>query len=68
MLRVAGETEFLDDPKLRVKAVEDRPFLKAMGITASSPGLVIFRIAKGEAYAWRMETDFAPKQKIKFGN
>jgi pyridoxamine 5'-phosphate oxidase len=67
MLRVTGEAEFLNDPKLNKKVIDDRPFLKAFGMTASSPGLVIFRIAKGEAYTWTMETNFAPKNKIKFG-
>ena len=67
MLRVTGEVEFLNDPKLRTKVIEDRQFLKVMGMTASSPGLVIFRISKGEAYFWTMETNFAPKKKIQFG-
>jgi uncharacterized pyridoxamine 5'-phosphate oxidase family protein len=67
MLRVTGNVEFLDDPKLKVKVIEDRQFLKAMGMTASSPGLVIFRIPKGEAYFWSMETNFEPKKKVKFG-
>jgi pyridoxamine 5'-phosphate oxidase len=67
MLRVTGEVEFLNDPKMKEKVVEDRQFLKAMGMTPSSPELVIFRIAKGEAYFWTMETNFAPKKMIKFG-
>jgi uncharacterized pyridoxamine 5'-phosphate oxidase family protein len=67
MLRVTGQAQFLDDPKMRVKVVEDRQFLKAMGITSSSPELTIFRIAKGQAYTWTMETNFEPKQKIAFG-
>ena len=67
MLRVAGEVEFLDDPAKREKVVEDRQFLKVMGITASSPSLVIFRVSKGEAYTWSMETNFEPKKLIKFG-
>lgn len=67
MLRVAGEVEFLDTPSMREKVVTDRPFLKAMGITASSLGLVIFRIATGEAYIWTWATNFEPKQPIEFG-
>ena len=67
MLRVTGQVEFLNDPKLNVKVIEDRQFLKAMGMTASSPGLVIFRIAKGEAYFWTFATNFEPKKMIKFG-
>jgi uncharacterized pyridoxamine 5'-phosphate oxidase family protein len=67
MLRVTGEVEFLDTPNMREKVVADRPFLKTMGITASSPGLVIFRIAKGEAYTWTWATNFEPKKMVKFG-
>lgn len=67
MLRVTGEVEFLNDLKMKAKAIEDRPFLKTMGMTAASPGLIIFRIAKGEAHFWTMETNFAPKKMIKFG-
>lgn len=67
MMRVAGKVEFLDDVKLRGKLVEERQFLKAWGFTAESTGLVIFRIAKGEAYFWTMETNFEPKKAIKFG-
>jgi pyridoxamine 5'-phosphate oxidase len=67
MLRVTGEVEFLDDPKMKEKVIEDRQFLKVMGLTSASPGLVIFRIAKGIAHFWTMETNFKPKELIKFG-
>lgn len=67
MLRVTGEVEFLSDAKMKKKVIEDRQFLKAMGMTASSPGLVIFRIPKGGAYFWTMATNFEPKKIIKFG-
>ena len=67
MMRVAGKVEFMDDKELKRKAIEDRAFLKAWGFTPESPGLIIFRIAKGEAYFWTMETNFEPKKFIKFG-
>jgi len=67
MMRVAGTVEFLDDTELRGKLIEERRFLKAWGFTADSTDLVIFRIAKGEAYFWTMETNFEPKRAIKFG-
>lgn len=67
MLRVAGEVEFVDDPELKKKVLEDRPFLKEFGMTFDHPGLIIFRIAKGDAYFWTMETNFEPKKFIKFG-
>jgi pyridoxamine 5'-phosphate oxidase len=67
MMRIAGEVEFLNDLDLKNKLVEDRQFLKAWGFTAESPGLVIFRIAKGEAYFWTMETNFESKKALQFG-
>ncbi|NYB27455.1 MAG: pyridoxamine 5'-phosphate oxidase family protein [Methanobacteriaceae archaeon] len=67
MLRVAGEIEFIEDPELKKKVIKDRPFLKEFGLTVNHPGLVIFRIARGEAYFWTMETNFEPKEFIKFG-
>jgi uncharacterized pyridoxamine 5'-phosphate oxidase family protein len=67
MMRVAGEVEFLDDPVLKKKVLEDRPFLKEFGMTFDHPGLIIFRIVKGEAYFWTMETNLEPKKFIKFG-
>ena len=68
MMRIAGEIEFVDDPELKKKALEDRPFLKDFGITFDHPGLIIFRIAKGEAYFWTIGTNYEPKKFIKFGD
>ncbi len=67
MMRVAGEVEFLNDLELKKKILEDRTFLKKVGLTFDDPRLVIFRIAKGEAYFWTKETDLEPKKFIKFG-
>jgi len=64
---VAGAVEFLDDAELKGKLIEERQFLKARGFTAESSDLIIFRIAKGEAYFWTMETNFGSKKVIKFG-
>lgn len=68
MMRVAGEVEFVDDPNLKKKVLEDRPFLKEFGMTFDHPGLIIFRISKGESYFWTMQTNFEPKKMIKFGD
>jgi uncharacterized pyridoxamine 5'-phosphate oxidase family protein len=67
MMRLAGEVEFLDDIELKKKVLKDRPFLKDFGFTSKSPELVIFRISKGEAYFWTMESAFEPKKMIEFG-
>ena len=68
MMRVAGEVEFLNDLELKKKILEDRPILKKQGMTFDDPRLIIFRIAKGEAYFWTRETNFEPKKFIKFGD
>ena len=68
MMRVAGEVEFLDDQELKKKVLEDRPFLKEFGMTFDHPGLIIFRITKGEAYFWTKKTNFEPKKFINFGD
>ncbi len=67
MMRVEGRIEFLNDPAMKKKCIEDRPFLKAVGLTAESPELIIFRIGKGQAYFWSMQDNLKPKQMIKFG-
>ena len=66
MMRVAGEVEFVDDPELKKKVLEDRPFLKEFGMTFDHPGLIIFRIPTGEAYFWTMQSNFEPKKMIEF--
>jgi len=67
MMRVTGIVEFLNDVELRKKLIEERQFLKAWGFTPENDDLVIFRISKGEAYFWTMETNFDSKKAIKFG-
>jgi pyridoxamine 5'-phosphate oxidase len=66
MLRVSGEVEFIDDIKLKERVIIDRPFLKSMGIEATSPALSIFRIKHGQAHFWNMESNLKPKQLINF--
>jgi pyridoxamine 5'-phosphate oxidase len=66
MLRISGKAEFVYDTKLKVKAFTDRPFLKTFGLTVDSPGLVLFRIAHGEAHFWTMEKNLTPKEIIEF--
>lgn len=66
MLRISGEVEFLNDLKLREKALADRPFLKSFGMTVDSPSLVLFRIIHGCAHFWTMENNTKPKEIIEF--
>jgi len=66
MLRIEGEAEFINDPELKKKVLDDRPFLKSFGLTVGSPELVIFRIAHGKAHFWTMENNVKPKEYIEF--
>ena len=66
MLRIAGEIEFMNDHSLREKVLNDRPFLKGFGLSVDSPGLIIFRIAHGNAHFWTMEQNMKPKDYIEF--
>ena len=66
MLRITGKVEFIDDPKLKEKVINDRPFLKDFGLTVQSTGLILFRIAHGQAHFWTMENNLKPKEMIHF--
>ena len=71
VMRVSGEVEFLDDIALKTRALEERPFLKGLGIKGpEDPLLVVFRISKGEAYFWTMADNMKESEieRIKFGN
>ncbi|HIH69437.1 pyridoxamine 5'-phosphate oxidase family protein [Methermicoccus shengliensis] len=70
MLRVSGTVEFLDDLELKRRCLEERSFLKQMGIKGpDDPLLAVFRIAKGEAFFWTMEWSMKEDQipRITFG-
>ncbi len=54
MMRVTGVVEFLDNPKLRARLLEERPFLKAFVKGPNDDLLTIFRIPAGEAWFWTM--------------
>jgi uncharacterized pyridoxamine 5'-phosphate oxidase family protein len=69
MMRVAGEVEFLDDVTLKTRLLEERPFIKDMGIvTPEDTRLAVFRIAHGEAYFWTMAENMreAEAPRVKF--
>ncbi|MEI6089379.1 MAG: pyridoxamine 5'-phosphate oxidase family protein [bacterium] len=66
MIRIAGEVEFLDDADLKVRVMQERPFLRGFGLSETSPDLIIFRIAHGEMYFWNMENNLKPKEILKF--
>jgi uncharacterized pyridoxamine 5'-phosphate oxidase family protein len=67
MMRVTGKAEFVGDIEVKKRLIEERPFLKQMGLTAESPGLIVFRVPKGEAHFWTMDTNMQPKNRVIFG-
>ena len=71
MLRVAGSVEFVDDRALKARLLDERPFLKEIGVQGpDDPMLAVFRIHKGEAYFWTMEENMreAESPRMPFGS
>ena len=69
MLRVTGKAEFLNDVKLKTRLLEERPFLKEIGVKSpDDPMLAVFRIYTGEAYFWTMAVNMreAESERFKF--
>jgi uncharacterized pyridoxamine 5'-phosphate oxidase family protein len=66
VVRVAGRVEFLTDRAWKERVLEERPFLREMGMTAEGDALVIFRIPHGEALYWTMAENLKPKESIRF--
>jgi pyridoxamine 5'-phosphate oxidase len=52
-MRVSGKIKIVEDMEVRKKCIEERPFLKNMGITdPGDPMLALFHLYTGEAYFW----------------
>ena len=52
-MRVSGRVKTIEDMELRRKCIEERPFIKDMGITdPADPLLAVFHLFMGEAYFW----------------
>jgi len=69
ILRVYGQVKPVTDSDMLARCIEERPFLKGMGITkADNPLLAVFHLYTGEAYFWTgansMKEDQIPR--IKF--
>jgi uncharacterized pyridoxamine 5'-phosphate oxidase family protein len=70
VMRVAGKVKIITDNKIRARCIEERPFVKNMGITTpDNPLLAVFQIYTGEAYFWTMADTMkeAGLPRIKFG-
>lgn len=66
MLRIAGQIEFITERSMKERVIEERPFLKGFGLTADSEGLIIFKLAHGNAHFWTMESNLKPKEFVEF--
>jgi pyridoxamine 5'-phosphate oxidase len=55
VMRVNGEAEFVDDPELKARLLDEKPFLKLLGIQEpDDPLFALFRVNRGEAFFWTM--------------
>lgn len=55
VMRVYGKVKIIDDLEIKKKCLEERPFLKSMGITEPDDSLLaVFHLYTGEAYFWTM--------------
>ena len=69
MLRVVGKVEWVEDMALRAKVLEERAFLKGLGVLGpEDPLLAVFCVSSGEAYFWTMAQNMkeAEIERIKF--
>ncbi|MFH1259952.1 MAG: pyridoxamine 5'-phosphate oxidase family protein [Elusimicrobiota bacterium] len=68
MLRVAGKVKFIEDTQVKVRLLEERPFLQEMAGGPDDPKLSVFQIHTGSAYFWRIENNLKESEveKIKF--
>ena len=69
VMRINGETEFVEDLELKTRMLAERPFLKTLGIqTPDDPLFVLFRVKKGEAFFWTMANNMRESEieRLKF--
>ena len=53
VMRVSGRVKPIEDMELRRKCIEERPFIKEMGIAnPEDPLLAVFHLYTGETYFW----------------
>ena len=64
-IRVSGTVELAADIELKKEIVQKREFLKPWVDQMGYDFLAVYRMNKGVATVWIMETNFAPKEFIK---
>ena len=65
-VRVAGQATLLEDPDLKKKIAEQRPFLKPLIEKKGYDVIPVFRIVDCVACTWTMATNFLPKEYVRF--
>jgi pyridoxamine 5'-phosphate oxidase len=65
-VRVAGKATLIEDPALQKEILEQRPFLKPLVEKKGLSAIPVFRIVDCAACVWTMETNFAPKEYVKW--
>ena len=72
VMRVSGEVEFVDDIAYRTRVYEDKKqFMDGLGVKGpEDPLLVIFRVARGEAFFWTFANNMKESEieRVKFGS
>jgi uncharacterized pyridoxamine 5'-phosphate oxidase family protein len=63
-VRISGTVEVLEDLELKKRVVADYPFLKEWVDREGYEVLIVYRLSKGKATPWTMETNFQPKEYI----
>ena len=63
-VRISGTVETLEDLELKKRVVADYPFLKEWVDREGYEVLIVYRLSKGKATTWTMETNFQPKEYI----
>lgn len=63
VMRVNGEAEFVHDLTLKAQLLDEKPFLKLLGIQEpDDPLFVLFRVNRGEAFFWTMADNMRESQ------
>ncbi|MHC4154872.1 MAG: pyridoxamine 5'-phosphate oxidase family protein [Planctomycetota bacterium] len=63
-VRISGTVEVLEDLELKKRVVADYPFLKEWVDREGYEVLIVYRLSKGKATTWTMETNFQPKEYV----
>jgi pyridoxamine 5'-phosphate oxidase len=65
-VRVKGRAVFVEDQKLKEEIVANRSFLKPWVEKQGYKTLIVFQVTECVAHTWTFETNFSPKEYIKF--